>query len=251
METEVWVFITLTNLAYLFPAILAWARRLYDLVAAVAIVSIVSTAHHLCDDAGMCNDHMNHVMDIVDVIVAYNAIATALMFVVNYDLVKVDERLNDDVSIYVMASVESVSSRYVLVKHTYADIATMIYYAVIVFAVLAFNGTLIEPIIIFSFGLLVVAMSFLFYWRMKINTLHKRFNGWFILAAAVTAIADTLLFTGEHFIGRAFHAVWHMGGALTSVFLIWGASNHLKIDALPCCSNIFGRNRGSLEKVPR
>lgn len=288
--TDVWLFIVLTNLGYMLPMIVAWMRRLYDLVAALAIVIVASTAHHVCADAGVCSEEVNHIFGVLDSITAYNAIAITLMFVANYDLIKVkandlpqeeldiyvttptegstpqyvvvqrtpdkkenqgkidtkdDETLaQEKAAAYSTSSIESASSRYVLVKHTYADIATLIYYAVIIFSVLGYRGTITEALIIFGYGVLAVGLSFLLYWRMKSKTLKQRFHGWFMLAALVTGIIGISIYAAEDTIGRSFHAVWHLTGALTCLFLIWGASRHLKIDAMPCCTGVFAQPRG-------
>jgi len=240
--TDVWLIIGATNLAYLLAAVVAWTRRLYDLVAVLAIVAVISTIHHICDDAHLCNANVNTIFGVIDVVAAYNAIAMGIMFVVNYDLVKVADRVaSDDVAIYMMATIESVSSRYVLVKHTYADIATMIYFTLNMFAVMAFNGSIVEPLIVFGYGLLVIGLSFAFYWRMKVATMRRRFNWWFMGIAAALAVAGMTLFAGEAYVGRSFHAVWHVDGAATCIFLLLGASRHLKIDALPWCSSVFAR----------
>jgi hypothetical protein len=245
IATDVWLLIILTNIAYLFPAILAWLLRIYDLVAILALVSIISPMHHICYDLGLCDHQFAHVFSFLDVMTAYFAMAIALMYVVNRDLIRLPKHIanNERITAMFSSSIDEneTNVRYVLQKHTYADIASITYFIVIIFAVLGYNGRLVEPLIIGGYGLIMTGLSFLFYWPMKIKHWRRRFNHWFLLAALVSAIVGSTFYGGESIIGRSFHAPWHVCGALTCTFLILAASGHRNLNIAPSCTGLFAR----------
>ena len=83
----VWILIVLSNLAYLVPAIVAHWLRFYNLTAALVLVTLFSSVHHICDDAKMCGLHPSEVLTDMDLICAYLAIAITLLNIATYDLV--------------------------------------------------------------------------------------------------------------------------------------------------------------------
>jgi hypothetical protein len=132
---------------------------------------------------------------------------------------------------------QGTSRRPVLVRHTYAEVAHTVYLVAILFCVLFFGQTFVTSLVLLGIGLLVVGASFALYWRMKLRTLHERFNWLFMGIGTFFSVSSVATFVFEGSIGRALaHPLWHIQGALSAYFLLAGASNHLREIYWHCCS---------------
>lgn len=215
------VFLILTNLAYLLPAIEAWLLGIYEVAAANIAVAVVSSMHHFCYDTLFCPLEVTQSMQLVDIALAHYAVSRAVIFLVNYDPIKANGRLR-------------------LVRHTYADFAQVIYDALIIFSVISFGNSLVSSLLLTAYAFSVIAFSLIVHWRMKAKTFKLRFN-WKIFVAIAFGILGVVLFVMEEQIGRPFHSLWHICGGLTSLFALLGASGHIARKSLaPLFGNLFG-----------
>lgn len=212
--------VILTNLGYLLPTIVSWSLGVYDVAAAHVAVSAISSIHHLCYDGGLCSPEIMAAMQLVDIALAQYAISRSVIFLVNYDLIRVGKR-------------------YELVRHTYADFAQVIYDALIFGCVILFGNSLISSVVLGIYAIIVIALSVVIYWRIKKETFTKRFN-WKILLAFAFGALGVVLFVMEERIGRVFHSLWHVCGGLTSFFALLGASGHMAWKPWPFFGALFG-----------
>lgn len=217
------IIIIATNIAYLLPALLACSLRVYDVAAAHFAVFLASNAHHVCFDlAKSCYPALRTALQHLDVTIAYYSVARDIMFVASYDIIQVKGRSK-------------------IVRHTYTDFATVLYDAIIVFAVFYFGNSLTASMLVVGYGLLVIGSALTFYWNMKKQTFKQRFNWVFIGLAVLSGVVGSLLFVFEDEIGRPFHSLWHIFGALTSHLLLLGSSNHIKRKGLGYFGCLFAR----------
>lgn len=228
------LWILLTNLAYLLPAIVAWELELYSNVVAKIAVSIVSSLHHVCYDVGLCDARLALALSHLDMMLAYYNIALDTMFMVNFDLVRHKYVIEDS-----DPSIERVVTRTALIRHTYADIALVVFEVLLFFCVTYFENTLTSALILMVYLVAVVIISFVLYWRIKRETFWQRFNVPLLIMVAIVAILGVSIFAFEVTIGRPFHGLWHLCGAATSLLILLASSNHLRKSRRAIFSRLF------------
>ncbi len=224
----------LTNLAYLLPAYLAFTRRLFAAFGWFIAAFLVSTIFHLCAGTGICDEDTVSQLRHVDHIVAYIAVAQAILIIANYDLVprsRIGRHAIPGASVDHTRAV-ALDDQYVLVKNKFSDVAAAIYVATIIVASTVWFDTPWEYLIIISLGVVIVALSYALHWREKRVGLKLRFL-WPVMAAALlSAILAAVVFLQPDPSGRYVHPLWHLQSAVTATLLVLGSTAHLRVFAL-------------------
>jgi hypothetical protein len=220
-----------SNFVYLFPALLAWFCRYFELVGYLITVFVVSSMHHLCKDWGICFGVPPEIFLDLDMSFALIAVGMSMLSVAIYELIKVNRmrslvREGYTVRMYPMTRYGD-KSEYVLVKHTYADIwITFLVVITIISVLILENNDIVVYVILGVFILLAFAFHWILYWRFKISTRSVRYYWpalalWFIFTVLSLVIFMYLERVHEN---RELHALWHITGALGCASWIIGTT---------------------------
>lgn len=234
-NTVVTVLVVISNFAYLFPAILSWYVRFYELFSYLVTVFVVSSLHHLCTDGEICFGIDPVILSGLDTSFAFIAIGVTLISVAIYELLfmnRMQQLINEGYTVrtYPISRAYSDKMSYVLVKHTYADIFIAFLIIIVIISVFVLGDSAMALNLILAIYVAIVwTFHWLLYWRLKIRNRDQRYYWPAILIAIVFAVTSVLIFgVLEHKKGRVLHALWHVTGALTcAAWLIGTTAYHI------------------------
>lgn len=231
MTYVVGILNVVTNIFYLAGVYLTFVRRLYDLFGWFVAVFLASSFYHVCKELDVCLGADVTVLQLVDHVMANIAISRAFLLLANYDLIHRRDmdryRPSSSSSYHTRATPHRASD--VLIKTRYADLAASIYTAIVIYGSLAFFGTLPEHAIVVGTGFLIVLLSYILHWRIKVRSLRHRFLWKAMLLALFFTALSTVLFVIDTPSYIDTHPLWHTTSAIASVLFVYGATRHMRV----------------------
>lgn len=224
-----WVLV-ISNIAFLFPIVMAWRRRFYRQFAYLIVTMLVSAAYHLCAGDIACFGTKCAVWRRVDNLFAYTLIVVVALVIVQF------ESLHN--SVYVKQRVRKRSSGRISVRQRVADVGILVALReFILFAVIATNAvmTVHDPgdahIAVFNVVAVVFIVLVKLVWEWTNFSLHIH-NYFLVAVATFLAVGGIVLFYEADHRYWLLHSFWHIGIALAIGVLFWAMDG---IEARPQC----------------
>lgn len=222
-----------TNAVYFYAAYFMFVRRIYPLSAWLLVAGVASSIYHACSGFHVfCFAAPVRSLQTIDHITANLAIAETFLFLSTYDVVSLKKAHHyaraSGISLHHTPAQTHLPDR-ALIRSRFADFLRAFYTFAIILAAIVALDTIWEYAISIGIGVVYLIASSLVGRRFKWRNHGSRYSIPLLIVAGFALAGTGALFFAPDRFGDDLHPVWHLGSAITALFILSASSYHLRI----------------------